>query len=138
MFQNLYHSFIIRLKAKWLDACCNCFILYTTLFSTIDNLHALQVFINALGLVLLVGKEEYRRIAGGKQDKFRYDASDGALIPNEPEINGAKWRTFALVLDRLFFLAFFICLVLAFACVFPKPEKLFELVWWPHTPTSLL
>ena len=88
----------------------------------------LQVFINVLGLILLVSKEDYRRkVSGAKQDKFRYDASDGAVIPNEPEINSAKWRTFALVLDRIFFLIFFVLLVLSFACVFPKPEKLFEL-----------
>jgi len=98
-----------------------------------------KVFVQVLANILFLTKNKKNRkpindnlVQNSLTEQNSKDQT-GQLVPapqTEEEIqssNSEKWKIFALVLDRIFFVIFCVALVLSFCFIFPKPLQLFAL-----------
>ncbi len=97
-----------------------------------------QAFIVNLGFLLYLRPVKYRRDKTAPIDGLELKSLQKGKPTTTPQMSESeKWQTFALILDRIYFLVFLPVLVICFCVTFPSPINLFRLWFTDDYPIIL-
>ncbi len=94
-----------------------------------------QVFVRLLGGLHCIGQPPIAKRKHNSQSLLEMSSvnSNNRRHCDKPRYYGAnmtdieKWHVIALMLDRIFFLGFFLALIFSFIFIFPEPMNMFHL-----------